>query len=98
VSGGGPAVSRIDAGLDQVNYNFFVFHICQECPSSVQTHATGKRKEIIMRDPVSPNASADRELRWFVEDYCGCGPQADDGRVDEACADAALMLAQRDTG
>lgn len=51
-----------------------------------------------MRDPVPPNASADRELRWFVEDYCGCGPQVEDGTVGEACTDAALMLAQRDAG
>ena len=51
-----------------------------------------------MNESISQNAAVDRDLRWFVEDYCGCGPEAADGTVGEACADAALMLAQRDIG
>jgi len=45
----------------------------------------------------SPTAN-DRELRWFVEDYCGCGPKAASDPVGEACSDAALMLAQQTAG
>ncbi len=45
----------------------------------------------------SPTAN-DRELRWFVEDYCGCGAEAASDPVDGACADAALMLAQQAAG
>lgn len=43
-------------------------------------------------------SSSDRELRWFVEDYCGCGPTAESDPVGEACSDAALMLAQQTAG
>ena len=43
-------------------------------------------------------SSNDRELRWFVEDYCGCGPTGTADPVGEACADAALMLAQQTAG
>jgi hypothetical protein len=43
-------------------------------------------------------SSGDRELRWFVEDYCGCGAEAASDPVDGACADAALMLAQQPAG
>lgn len=51
-----------------------------------------------MIDRLPRNAEADRDLRWFVDDYCGCGPVDTADPVGEACADAALMLAQRDAG
>lgn len=51
-----------------------------------------------MSERFESQSSGDRELRWFVEDYCGCGAEAASDPVSEACADAALMLAQRTAG
>lgn len=49
-----------------------------------------------MSERIQNPTDAHRELRWFVDDYCGCGPEAAADPVAEACADAALMLAQAD--
>jgi hypothetical protein len=62
------------------------------CPQAGQT------KEVIMSNHSQSQSSNDRELRWFVEDYCGCGPTGTADPVGEACADAALMLAQQTAG
>lgn len=51
-----------------------------------------------MREFERKQAASDQELRWFVDDYCGCGPADAADPVSEACADAALMLAQHNAG
>jgi hypothetical protein len=48
-----------------------------------------------MPNRLSPRTEPDRELRWFVDDYCGCAPADTADPVSAACADAALMLAQQ---
>jgi DNA-directed RNA polymerase specialized sigma24 family protein len=55
-------------------------------------------KEMTMRDFERDAATTEQELRWFVDDYCGCGPVDATDPVSEACTDAALMLAQRTAG
>jgi hypothetical protein len=58
----------------------------------------GRTQEVKMSDYANSPTANDRELRWFVEDYCGCGPKAASDPVGEACSDAALMLAQQTAG
>ena len=55
----------------------------------------GRTQEAKMSEYTNSPTAADRDLRWFVEDYCGCNAEAASDPVAEACADAALMLAQQ---